>query len=281
MIRPLRTCLGLAAAVALAACGDKAAQAPVPSEYDWPDSMSYRMDYVAETQRQGQPLLHYAETKTTRFAIRDNQYLGAQDSVLKTSQRPGEGLRLLTYTPEDTLGFYVAIGRHGELSPVTMGCDPAVPECAAALPSSVALELRRWIPRLPVWPAPRGAQWEDTLEFDESARPGGLVTSMITRYTARNDTVVGGTAYWVIAWRSVRASVSRRRNDLAGTSPTQEFGVTFIEKAKLMPAYASWAGALPAPPELQQMGATGTGYRGRAYRTGTPFDSLYSRQVGP
>ena len=264
----------LSCAAAVAGCGNKAAQSPNPTTYSWPERFAYHVDYVSEVQRDRIPLLHYAESKTTRFALRDAQYLGAQDSVLKTSQRPGGRLALVPYSPEDTLGFYVSIGRYGEITHVQLGCDPALAACGAALPSNVVMELRRIIPRLPVWPAPRGASWEDTLEFNETSHPGGKQSGMITRYTGRADTVISGRAYWVISWHSVRQALRPGSTDVAAEVPTQEDGVTYVEKGRLMPVFSAWSGAVTAPPELREVGATGTGYRGRAYLAGSVFDSL-------
>ena len=45
-----------------------------------------------------------------------------------------------------------------EITRVQLACDPVLPGCAAALPWGVALELRRFIPRLPIWEAPRGGR---------------------------------------------------------------------------------------------------------------------------
>jgi hypothetical protein len=73
---------------------------------------------------------------------------------MKTGARPNEPPHLVSYTPEDTLTFYVKLGRRGELDDVRLGCDPALPECAQALPSAILLELRRVIPRLSTGEAP-------------------------------------------------------------------------------------------------------------------------------
>jgi hypothetical protein len=275
-----RTFLSLTAAALVAGCGNNAARAPHPTSYRWPEQFAYRLDYVSETQRGRQPILHYAETKTTRFAVRDAQFLAAQDSVLKTSQRPGEPLRLVSFAPEDTLAFYVSLGPRGEITRVQLACDPVLPGCVATLPSGVALELRRFIPRLPIWEAPRGSSWADTLEFDETARPGGMRVAMITRYTGRRDTLLSGARYWVLSWHSVRHAV-RAGQAVTSGQPTQEDGVTFVDKTRLMPVFSQWAGVALAPPELRALGAMATGYRGRAYLAGTVFDSLYAHQLGP
>ena len=260
---------------------NQAERAPNPNAYDWPEQIAYRVDYVSEAQHDGTPILKYAETKTTRLLRRDGGYLGAQDSVLKTSERPGEALVLVPYTPEDTLAFYVKLGAHGELTDISLGCDPAVPACAEALPSSVALELRRIIPRLPIWEAPQGGGWVDTLAFDDASRPGGTRGMVITAYTGRRDTVIGGQAYWVVGWRSVRNAFRRGAGaaGLAAESPVREDGVTLVDKRRLVPVLSVWAGAIAAPPQLQRLGATASGFRGRAYLGGSPFDSSLAGPV--
>ncbi|MEO8104686.1 MAG: hypothetical protein ABI790_19395, partial [Betaproteobacteria bacterium] len=199
-------CSFLAVSMALLASCNRGERAPNPTAYHWPERIDWHVEYVSEAQRDRVPLLKYAESKTTRLALRDGQYLGAQDSVLKTSQRPGEPLLLVPYTPEDTLAFYVKLGAHGELTGISLGCDPAVVACASALPSTVALELRRIIPRLPLWEAPQGGGWVDTLNFDDASRPSGTRGSVITSYTGRRDTVIGGVAYWVVGWHSLRTA---------------------------------------------------------------------------
>jgi hypothetical protein len=265
-------------AVLVAAC-NQAERAPNPTAYNWPEQIAYRVDYVSEAQRDRLPILKYAESKTTRLVWRGGQYLGGQDSVLKTSQRPGEPLMLVPYTPEDTLAFYVKLGAHGELTDISLGCDPAVPACAEALPSSVALELRRIIPRLPVWEAPRGGGWVDTLEFDDASRPGGTRGTMVTSYAGRRDTVIGGQAYWVVGWRSVRLAFRPGAGaaGLAAETPVQEEGITLVDKRRQLPVLSMWAGAVAAPRQLQQLGATASGFRGRAYLGGSAFDSSLVR----
>jgi hypothetical protein len=259
-----------------AGCGNESARAPNPTSYRWPDEFAYRLDYVSDEQQRGQTVQHYAETRTTHFRIRDAQYFGASDSVMKTSQRPGEPLRVIGYEPEDTLGFYVSIGRRGEITRLQLACDPVLPACAGALPSGVTLQLRRLIPRLPIWEAPRGSSWEDTLEFDDTSRPGGTRGAMLTRYTGRGDTLIAGREYWIIGWRSARTAT---RPGERVPMPTREDGISLVEKDRLLPVFATWAGVVAAPPELRAVGATSTGYRGRAYLAGSVFDSLYSREI--
>jgi len=265
-------------ALLLGAC-DQAARAPNPTAYHWPERLAWHVDYVSEAQRDRVPLLQYAETKTTRLMLRNGQYVGAQDSVLKTSQRPGEPLVLVPYLPEDTLAFYVKLGSHGELTDVSLGCDPAVPACAEALPSSVMLELRRIIPRLPIWEAPQGGGWVDTLAFDDASRPGGTRGSVITSYTGRRDTIIGGQAYWVVGWRSARSAFRRGAGaaGIAAEGTVEEAGITLVDKRQLLPVLSTWAGAVAAPPAMRAIGATASGFRGRAYLGGSPFDSTMVR----
>lgn len=273
---PTRAFLVVSACLLGSACGNDSARAPNPTSYRWPDEFAYRFDYVSDAQQRGQTVQHYAETRTTRFRIRDAQYFGVSDSVLKTSQRPGEPLRVIAYEPEDTLGFYVSIGRRGEITQVQLACDPALPACAGALPSGVALQLRRIIPRLPIWEAPRGSSWEDTLEFDDTSRPGGTRGAMLTRYRGRGDTLIAGRQYWVIGWSSVRTAT---RPGEGAKGPIREDGMSLVEKDRLLPVFSVWAAVVVAPPELRARGATGIGYRGRVYLAGSVFDSLYSREI--
>lgn len=275
--RPRRAAV-LALSLAIAGCGNHSAQAPNPTVYHWPDALAYHLDYVTEAQRDREPILRYTESKTLHLMLRDRQYLAAHDSVLKTGQRPGEPEMLVPYVPEDTLAFTVKLGTHGEVTDVVLGCDPAVPECAEALPSSIDLELRRIIPRLPIWEAPSGSGWEDTLHFDDAARPRGTRGTMVTVYTGRRDTVIGGEGYWVIGWRSDRVAFARGAGAaLHAQAPVHEEGVTLVSKRLQIPVLSTWAGAVAAPPELQALGATASGFRGRAYLTGSPFDSSLTR----
>lgn len=263
---------------------NKAADAPNPYAFRWPDTLSYRLDYVSLVQRNREPLMRFAETKTLRLALRNGQYLGMYDSVLKSTQRPNEGLVLVPYQVEDTLVFYAKIGAHGEVTNVSLGCDPTVADCARALPSAPLLELRRIVPRLPIFEAPAGGGWVDTIEFDDASREGGTRGRVITSYTGRRDTTISGRSYWLIGWRSVRRAYTPGAEELANLGaapPVQEDGVTLVDKQLLIPVYSTWAGAVPAPPEMRAVGATASGFRGRAYLAGTVFDSLYSKEVSP
>jgi hypothetical protein len=272
----------LAVAFVATAC-DRTSRAPTPTGYQWPETLSYRLDYVSQAQREREPIFRYTETKTLRLERRDDRYLGGQDSVLKTGARPNEPPHLVSYTPEDTLTFYVKLGRRGELDDVRLGCDPALPECAQALPSAILLELRRVIPRLSTWEAPANSGWQDTVAFDDASRPGGTRGSMITSYTGRRDTTIGGHEYWLVGWRSVRQAFRAGAGaaGMASETPVSEDGVTLVDKRRLIPVLSMWAGAAAAPPAMQSMGATASGFRGRAYLVNSPFDSLYTGPPRP
>jgi len=267
--RPLA---GLALA-ALAGC-DAGSRAPGPMQYRWPEQLAWRIEYVAQTLAGERPLLRYAETKLMRVVDRGGTWVVGFDQILKTSQVPGDSMQLVPLAVEDTLDFFVDIGGRGELASATLGCDPVVPACADALPSSIRLEMRRIVPRLSVWPVPRGGSWMDTLAFDDAARPRGSRGHVVTRYTSAADTVIGANEYWAITWQSLRTSF-RRPQGMSGLAPdvqVEEVGLTLVDKGRLVPVFTTWAGALAAPLAPRQMGATGTGYRGRAYLMGSPFD---------
>ncbi|HWO88364.1 MAG TPA: hypothetical protein VNL98_04360 [Gemmatimonadales bacterium] len=273
----------LAASLALAACSDRLAREPTPPRYRWPQQFAWKVDYVSEAQRNRVSLLRYSERKTLRLALRDgDEYLLLPDSVLKTNQEPGAAPVLAPYSVEDTLAAYVRIGPRGEIRGVLFGCDPADPACSAALPSSVRLELRRIIPRLTVWPVPPRGTWADTLEFDDSSRPGGTRGRVITSYAAVGDTVVGAEEYWLVSWVAVRRTWPRAPigGGIVETPPVEERGVTFVEKRRLLPVYSTWAGAAAAPPAIRALGATASGFRGRAYLAGSSFDSAIARESG-
>lgn len=285
MTQPRRfrdSALLLAASLALG-CGNKTARAPNPTGYDWPDQFAYRAEYVSQAQDDsGRVLLRYSEFKIIRFVARDDRYVIIQDSVLKTTDR-GAGRSLVPYAPEDTLAFFAKLGRQGELTGVVPGCDPALPACAEVLPSAMPLELRRIIPRLPVWEVPRGVSWEDTLRFDDAARPGGTRGTVVTSYEPARDTLIGGVAYWMVVWHSTRQAFRRPSPTevIAPEPPTREDGVTFVEKRRLLPAFSAWAGVTLAGGPMRDLGARAVGYRGRAWLPGSVFDSLYARRIMP
>ncbi len=270
--------LGAAVLAALAGC-DAGARAPGPLQYRWPEMLSWRVEYVAQTLAGERPMIRYAETKVLHVADRGATWVAGFDQILKTRQVPGDSMELVPLTTEDTLDYYVDLGARGELASATLGCDPVVPACADALPSSIRLELRRVVPRLSVWPVPRGGSWVDTLAFDDAARPRGSRGHVITRYTSTADTVIDANEYWAITWQSLRTSFRRaqRGGGLAPEVQVEEVGLTLVDKRQQVPVFSTWAGALAAPPELRQLGATGTGYRGRAYLRGSPFDPTRPR----
>lgn len=255
-------------------CGNETARSPSPTGYRWPERFTFGVEYVREAQRDGQLLVRYDERKFVRLEIREDRYLVSHDSVLKLTSIPGRPTMREAYWPEDTLQFYVKLGPLGEIANVEPGCDPVVPACADALGSALPLELRHIIPRLPVWPAPAGATWTDSLAYDDASRARGSRGYVLTDYRSAGDTVVAARAYWVIRWISIRRSFRNAGGTLgiAADPPVQEAGEVFVDKERLMPAYAVWAGALAAPRELRAMGATGSGFHGRAYIPGSAFD---------
>lgn len=257
-------------------CGNETARSPSPLGFRWPDRFAYGFEYVSETQRDGQRLVRYEERKTIRFAVREGRYLVWHDSVLKVTSMPGRPATVEANSSGDTLQFYLEVGRLGELSGVEPGCDPVVPACAEARASALPLELRHVIPRLPVWSAPAGATWSDSLPFDDPRRaPGGSSSGyVLTAYRSAGDTLIAARAYWVIRWSSVRRAFRSAGGGLGITAdqPVQETGVVFVDKEESLPVYAVWAGALAAPPQLRAIGVTGRGFRGRAYIPGSAFD---------
>lgn len=265
--------------LALGACKDRAVLAPSPTAYKWPARFTYKLDYVSDAQASGRLLLHYADSRNARFVIReDESYVVQHDSVLKTTNEPGGPLRLVTFVPEDTLGWFVRLGSLGEFRDVQLGCDPAVEACRQALPSSLPLELRRIIPRLSEWPVPRGSGWVDTLTFDDAARPNGTRGIVVTRYHVDHDTTIGGSVYWMVVWKAIRRTYLPTAGGTIVEQPAvQEDGVTFIDKRRELPIYSTWAGVAMASGSLRATGVTATGFRGRAYLAGSAFDSALSR----
>lgn len=271
-------------AVVAAGSGCRKAPAADANAMRWPDMIAYRVDYVAEVQRDREALGKFAESKTLRLNRRDSLYLGVFDSVLKTSQRPGQPLVQVPYAPVDTLIFSLSLDGHGKLGAIALGCDRALPECQAALPSLVLTEMRRIIPRLSGAAAPRGTRWMDTLAFDDASRPGGTRGTVVTAYTSGPDTTIGGRVYWMVGWRAMRRAFGGEGGEgpLGAMQPLEETGITLIDRQLMLPALSSWAGAVSAPTHLRQTGATGSGFRGRAYLAGSVFDSLYAREMlGP
>lgn len=272
----------VAAAAVLVACGDTTARAPSPTGYEWPDSFAYRIEYVSDVQGNGRTLLRVVESKRLNLSVRDQQYLAWHDSVLRTSHIPGGQLGVLPRSPEDTLAYYLRLGRYGEVTDVQLGCDPAVPQCADALPSLIRLESRRILPRLSVWEVPRGGRWVDTLAWDDAPRPRGQRGTLVTTYTAARDTTIAGLSYWMVGWTSVRQAVpradSRGPAGVPAEPPVRESGVTLVDKVRLLPVYSMWAGAVRAPEQFRALGVTVEDVRGRAYLVGTRFDSVFAQE---
>ena len=251
------------------ACGNQTARAPVPTAYDWPDAFAYRIRAVARTERDTEWVARYERSKQVRFLVRgDGAFSVSQDSVRLTDLlrggRPASPLPL----SDDTTRYFVRLSRWGEFLSVEPACDPSMRECRDALPSALLMDLRRIIPRLPVWWPPRGRSWEDTLRIDDSPRPRGLRGTLVTEYRVPWDTVVGGEAYWVVASHS-----AWRSTGTAAAGVVEENAVVYVDKLRLVPAFAEWSAGLPPPAELMGRGATRTVTRGRAVLVGSPFDS--------
>jgi hypothetical protein len=250
-------------------------ESPTPQYYEWPERLNYRLEHVTELQRDAQPVQRFESFKVLKLTRREDQYVLVYDSVLKTSIVAGQPPQLAPYLPEDTLAFHVPLGKRGDIGRVVAGCDPAVPACAAALPSAVAMELRRIVPGLPMWPVPPRGTWVDTLPFDDASRPNGTRGFFITRYGPVRDTTIGGTAYWMLPWHSVKVAFHRPPGGagFAPERPTEDDGLTLIDRRRLLPVFTTWAGAVPAPPGLRAIGIEASAFRARAYLSGTPFDS--------
>jgi len=271
-------CVLLAFGLSLGACGDDGSQVASPTAYAWPDSFSFLIEYVSESRADTLVVSRYEERKALRFAVREDRYLAWYDSVIKESLAPGREVVVEPFVPEDTLHLYVELGRRGEITRAEMACDPEVPACREALPSALPLQLRRLVPRLPVWAPPRGYVWEDTLAFSDAPRPRGARGSVVTSYRVTGDTLIAGSRFWVVAWHSIRRTY-RDVGGLAGLlphPPVEENGMVFIDKERQVPVYATWAGGAVAPSGLRAMGVTSTGYRGRAYLAGSLVEQLLS-----
>lgn len=262
----------------LLACGQGARREASPSGYAWPDSFSYLIEYVSESRAETVTVGRYEERKALRFAVRDDRYLVWHDSVIKESLAPGRAPTLEPFVPEDTLHHYVKLGRRGEAEHSERGCDPALPACREALPSSLPLELRRLIPRLPVWAPPPGYAWEDTLTFDDTPRPRGVRGLVVTTYRVAGDTLIAGGSFWVVTRRAVRRTFTGTGGLGAPVAnpPIEERGMVFIDKDRQLPVFATWAGGAVAPAGLRATGVTSTGFRGRAYLAGSRVEQFLS-----
>jgi len=265
-------------ASSLSACGGEARKEPTPTAYEWPDSFAYLVEYVSETRSDSFVVARYEEKKIVRFASRDEQFLVWHDSVVKENLLPGRPALIEPYVAEDTLHYYVALDRRGQVTHSEPGCDPGVPACRDALPSALPLEMRRLIPRLPLWAAPRGYTWVDTLVFDDTPRPRGSRGSVVTSYRVSGDTVISGDPMWVVVWRAVRRTFSGVGGSLgiAANVPVEETGLVYIDKDRQIPVFATWAGGVAAPSGMRAMGIRGTGFRGRAYLAGSIVERLLS-----
>jgi len=263
----------LVLAWAAAGCGNESARAPNPPRYAWPDSFAYRLEYAEATQSAAGVVSRLQETGVLRFAVRNDRYLVWSDSLSKVRMQAagavGEALN-----PEDTLHYLVRLGRLGEFDDVVPDCDPTVGACAAAFPSALPMELRRIIPRLPVWWPPEGHVWADTLVFNDLPRPGAARGAVLTEYRVTGDTTLAGRRYWIVGWHSMRQAWRPSGGTMLPDPITHEYGDVLVDQKRLMPVYAQWYGAVPAPASLRSMGVTGTGYRGRAWLAGSGLDSL-------
>jgi hypothetical protein len=273
-----RISAALALAAALSACRDEAQNEPTPTTYAWPDSFAFLVEYVSETRTDSFVVARYEEKKIVRFAVRDEQYLIWHDSVVKENILPGRPPAIEAYVAEDTLHYYASLDRSGRVTRSDPGCDPGVPACREVLPSALPLELRRFIPHLPVWAAPRGSTWEDTIVFDDTPRPRGSRGSVVTSYRVTSDTIISGDPMWIVAWRAVRRTFSGVGGfvGIAANVPVEETGLVYIDKDRQIPVFATWAGGVAAPPGMSAMGIRGTGFRGRAYLAGSVVERLLS-----
>jgi hypothetical protein len=263
---------------ALSACRDEARTAPTPTAYVWPDSFAFLMEYVSETRTDSFVVARYEEKKMVRFAVRDEQFLVWHDSVIKENLLPGRVPLVEAYVAEDTLHYYVTLDRRGGVTNSQAGCDPGVSACRDALPSALPLELRRLIPHLPVWAAPRGAAWVDTIVFDDTPRPRGSRGTVVTTYRVSGDTTIAGDPMWVVVWRAVRRTFAGVGGfvGLAANLPVEETGLVYIDKDRQVPVFATWAGGVAAPPGIGVLGIRSTGFRGRAYLAGSIVERLLS-----
>jgi hypothetical protein len=275
---PYRVVAVLVLVSALGACRGEVRREPTPTAYAWPDSFAFLVEYVSETRTDSFVVARYEEKKIVRFAVRDEQYLIWHDSVVKEKLVPGRPPAIEDYVAEDTLHYYVSLDRSGEVTHSEPGCDPAVSACRDALSSALPLELRRLIPHLPVWAAPRGSAWEDTIVFDDTPRPRGSRGSVVTSYRVSGDTIISGVPMWIVVWRAVRRTFSGVGGfvGIAANVPVEETGLVYIDKERQIPVFATWAGGVAAPPGMSAIGIRGTGFRGRAYLAGSIVERLLS-----
>lgn len=257
------------------ACSREAADAPSPPRYRWPERFVYRVEFVSSTQQGGRELMRYQESRALHFDVReDESYLVYPDSTIRESSDMGGPFGLLEPGAFDTLAWYLRLGPLGEIREAEIACDPAADPCRRVMPSTLPLQLRRVVPRLSEWPVPRGSSWTDTLEFNDTGRPGGTRGILVTAYRAARDTVLGGRSYWAVTWHSLlRSYLPAAGAAIAEQRPVEEDGVTLVDKALLLPAFSAWAGTTVFGAGDSAGARLAAGFRGRAYLAGSPFDA--------
>lgn len=240
-LHQLRICAILWLSLVLTGCPNRAARAPNPMSYRWPERFAYRIHQTGGSDSGGVEAQD-DDRRMLRLQWREERYQVWSDSVVKRRTVNGRPAVPEPIWPEDTLRFLIRLGRFGDLGRPEATCDPVVPACADALRSSLPIQLRRLIPRLPVWEAPRGAAWADTIWFNDIRRSRGARGSVVTSYRSARDTTVGGGAYWVVEWRSVRQSVRRGggRGGITVDSAATEAGAVLVDKGRLIPVRAVW-----------------------------------------
>ena len=249
-------------AVLVASCGNETARAPVPTAYDWPDSLAYRVDEVAQAPANSQGPVRRESSRVLRFVMGyDGIYSIRQDSV-RLGVAPRSGAPAAATPSSDTLRYFVRLSRWGEFLSLVPACDPAVPACGDAPRSEFVMRLRSIVPKLPVWWPPKGHPWEDTLDVNAWNRARGPAGTVVMRYRVARDTVVGAVGYWVVAWTSLRPS----------STGSPDSGVVYVDQRRMIPALAVWGGTRPPGPGDQ--GAAVTRVSGRAVLVGSGFDSL-------
>ena len=270
---------GAALALGAAACGNHSAQAPAPTRYVWPDSFAYRVSERWESRRADSLVNWHAMAATLRFMVRyDGSYLVGNEDVVKTAGGPGGAVRPEALSVEDTLHWFVRLGREGRFFDIERGCDPSVAACSAVPLSVFPLMLRRVIPHLPVWWPPRGDAWADTVAFDDSSATGGGGTRgwRLTVYRVPRDTVISGRGYWVLTFYSLTRRWRRGEGDSGSVAVplVAEQGEALVDQSRFLPALVEWSGNVAVPPAARAAGALETRYRGRAALVGSGLDSL-------
>lgn len=273
-------CCALLLAGTAAACTNETARAPNPTAYDWPDSLAYRVQEVAQANGAGQPVARLEHSRLLRLVVGyDGAYSVTQEGVHLTDWPVHGAPTARQLLPEDTLRYFVRLSRWGEFLSAEPACDPAVPACRDAPPSSLLMGLRRLVPRLPVWWPPKGRAWEDTLVIDDAARPRGLRGTLTTVYRAPRDTVAGGQAYWIVTWRSAWRPAAAPGVGIA-RGIEAESAVVYVDKLRLVPALAIWGGAEPPSSGPRGPDAARTEVRGRAVLVGSAFDAPLKPEEG-